>query len=506
MLRSVNQCNVRPAGDPSTTLEQTRVRLSPTLFLVGALTLCLAGAMLLPLGAALYFDDGSAGPLLKSILATLAAGGFLLFVFKPGSRISISHREGMAVVTLAWISAGFFGALPYLIGGTFETLTEAVFEAVSGFTTTGASVLTDIEAVPKGLLLWRSLTHWIGGMGIIVLSVAILPFLGVGGMELYKAEIPSPVVDRLRPRVTETARTLWLVYLLLTVAQIILLMAGGMDLFEAACHTFGTLATGGFSTKNASLAAYSPYLQYVVIVFMVLAGINFSLHYRALLGRPLTYFRDSELKLFLALVGGFSLIIFIRLAASGSYPTMEETFRHSLFQVASILTTTGYATADFELWPTLPIVLLLLAMFIGGSAGSTGGGIKVLRLILLLKQGHRELKRLIHPHGVYALKLGGQAVPAEVLNAVWGFLALYLLLFMTGFLAMAGLGLDLTTAFSSVLACIGNIGPGLGAVGPTDNFAGIPATGKWVLTLCMLLGRLEIYTVIILLVPEFWRR
>ena len=479
---------------------------SNTLFMVGVLLICLGGTMLAPLGVGLYYADGSAPALLKSLIATLLAGAFLVFLFKPAEKLPISHREGMAVVTLAWAAAGLFGALPFMMGGVFEGLTDAVFESLSGFTTTGASVLTNIEAVPKGLLFWRSLTHWLGGMGIIVLSVAILPFLGVGGMQLYKAEVPSPVVDRLRPRITETARTMWKVYLLLSLLQTLLLWAGGMDLFESACHTFGTLATGGFSTKNASIGAYGAYHQYIIIIFMTLAGANFSLHYRALAGRPGVFLKDPEFRFYIGLILLFFVFTALWLIPSGIFKTLEETLRHSLFQVVSIITTTGYATADFELWPPLTQAILLFCMFVGGSAGSTGGGIKALRLLLLLKHAHRELKQLIHPHAVYRVKLGGATVSDEVLNTIWGFLGLYLVLATCAFAALTAMGLDLITSFSAVLATIGNIGPGLGMVGPVDNYAALPLAAKWVLIGCMLLGRLEIYTVVILLIPEFWRK
>ncbi len=470
------------------------------------LLICLAATMLAPFFVGLYYADGSAGPLIKAFLVTLGAGAFLLFAFKPRERINLSHREGVAVVSLSWVSAGLFGALPFLLGGTFDGLTDSYFEAISGFTTTGASVLTDIEVVPRGLLLWRSLTHWLGGMGIIVLSVAVLPFLGVGGMELYKAEVPSPVVDRLQPRVADTARTLWKVYVIISAGEVALLWLGGMDLFESVCHTFGTLATGGFSTRNASIGAFGAYHQYVVIIFMFLAGVNFSLHHHALLGRPQSYIKDPEWRFYAALVIGFGVIVVADLYLSRVFDSFWLCLRHGLFQVTSIITTTGYATADFEAWPTLPKVILLFCMFLGASAGSTGGGVKVLRLLLLLKHAHRELRRLIHPRAVYAVKLGGRAVPDEVLNKVWGFLGLYLVLFMCGFLALGALGLDLTTSYAAVMATIGNIGPGLGMVGPSDNYAAIPLVGKWILIGCMLLGRLEIYTVIILLMPEFWRK
>jgi len=482
------------------------LRLSPTLFLVGLLLIGLAATMLAPLGVALFYADGSAGALVKSIIITVAGGAFLAFAFRPTERISLSHREGMGVVALAWMAAGLFGCLPFLLGGVTDGLTDSYFEAISGFTTTGASVLTQIESVPKGLLFWRSLTHWLGGMGIIVLGVAILPLVGVGGMQLYKAEVPSPVVDRLRPRITETARTMWKVYLLISAAEVGLLFLGGMNLFDSACHTFGTLATGGFSTRDGSIGVYGGYVQYVIIVFMFLAGVNFSLHYRALLGRPQSYLKDPELRVFVALIFFFSLLVVVNLYFSQTFHSLEESIRHGLFQVVAIISTTGYTTADFGQWPSLAKVILLFCMFLGASAGSTGGGIKIMRLMLLVKHAYRELMRLVHPRAVIAVKLGGSSVPDEVLNAVWGFLGLYLTLFVCGFLGLAALGLDLTTSFTAVAATIGNIGPGLGLVGPAENYAAIPTLGKWILVGCMLLGRLEIYTVIILMVPEFWRK
>ena len=418
----------------------------------------------------------------------------------------MNHREGMAIVTLGWLSAGLFGALPFYLAGTFAGFTDCFFEAMSGFTTTGASVMTDIEIVPRGLLLWRSLTHWLGGMGIIVLSLAILPFLGVGGMQLYKAEVPGPVVDKLRPRIRDTAMLLWKVYLLFSLLETVLLMFGGMDLFEALCHTFGTMATGGFSTKNASVGHYnSLYIESVVILFMIVAGINFSLHFQLLRGRPLALWRDPEFRFY------GSVILIFTLVSTASvyrevYAGLGQALRYSAFQVVSICTTTGYATADFELWTPLTQSMLLFLMFLGGSAGSTAGGMKCMRIMLLLKHSYRELFRLIHPRAVAQVKLGRQIVHDQVLQSIWGYFILFLGLFVLAALSLAAMGVDVQTSFAAVLACIGNIGPGLGTVGPSENYAHLPAMGKWVLTLCMLLGRLEIYTVIILFVPEFWRR
>ena len=477
-----------------------------TLHIVGAILVSIGMTMLFALAWSVYYDDAGMIPLMQSIVATLVVGGGLYSGFRNPKAAPMSHREGMAIVALGWVAAAVMGALPFYLSDYFHTFTDCMFESMSGFTTTGASVLTDIEAVPRSLLFWRSFTHWLGGMGIIVLSLAILPFLGVGGMQLYKAEVPGPVPDKLKPRIKDTAMLLWKVYLLFSVLQTALLWAGGMDLFESLCHTFGTMATGGFSTRNTSIAAYdSVYFDVVITVFMLIAGANFTLHYNALRGRPAVLFRDPEFRFFM---GVFT--IWTLLAAwsewGPTYETMGQALRFSSFQVASILTTTGYATADYELWRPLPQALLLLLMFLGGCAGSTGGGMKCMRIQLLLKMAYTELFRLIHPRAVTRVKLGGTTVKNDVLASITGFFMLFLGLFIVSSFILAAMGVDIVSSFAAVVACIGNIGPGLGTVGPTDNYAHIPDMGKWVLVFCMLLGRLEIYTVIILFIPEFWRK
>ena len=481
------------------------MRWNQTLYFVGVLLLFVALSMLFPLLFSLYYKDSGLLPLLCGISLTLAVGIGLIFTMKPASQKPINHREGMAIVALGWAAVGVFGAIPFYVGG-FPSFTDAVFESFSGFTTTGASILTDIEALPKGLLMWRSLTHWLGGMGIIVLSLAILPFLGVGGMQLYKAEVPGPVPDKLRPRIKDTALTLWKVYVLFTFVEALLLMLGGMDFFDALCHSFGTLATGGFSTKNTSIGWYdSAYIDGVITLFMFLAGINFALHYNFLRGKPLSLLKDPEFRFF-ALICGVLVLICTLVNLGSVYPTLGTSFRHSAFQVISIITTTGYGTSDYERWLPLPQLLLLCSMFVGGCAGSTSGGIKCMRVLLLFKQGYRELFRLIHPRAVRPVKMGERIVKPEILCGVWGFFILFLGLFVVATLLLAATGVDVLTSFSAVVACIGNIGPGLGSVGPTENFAHIPVAGKWVLTLCMLLGRLEVYTVVVLFVPEFWKK
>lgn len=476
------------------------------MFVVGAIISAVGLTMLFPLAFSLYYQDSGVAPLLLSFGVTVVVGAGMVFFFRSNTPEAMSHREGMAIVTFGWIAAGVFGALPFYFGDVFPSLVDCVFESISGFTTTGSSVLSDIEAVPKGLLMWRSLTHWLGGMGIIVLSLAILPFLGVGGMQLYKAEVPGPSPDKLKPRIKDTAILLWQVYLLFSVLEAILLLFGGMDLFDSICHTFGTMATGGFSTKNTSVGQFqSAYSDTIIIIFMFIAGVNFTLHYQMLRGRPLTLFKDSEFRFYTGITIVFTILITLYVYGK-NYDNLPDALRFSAFQVVSICTTTGYATADYELWAPLPQALLFFLMFLGGSAGSTSGGMKCMRILVLMKQGYHELIRLVHPRTVRHVKLGGRLVPPEVISGAWGFFILYLGLFVISSFCMAAMGLDVLTAFTSVAACIGNIGPGLGTVGPAENFAHIPEAGKWLLIFCMLLGRLEIYTVIILLVPEFWRK
>ena len=473
---------------------------------IGVLIFFFGLTMIFPLTVGFYYRDQSLIALLLSMGITVIAGLILYLIFRKAQAEVISQREGMAIVAVGWAAVGLFGALPFYLGDGCFTFVDAVFESVSGFTTTGASVLTNIEAVSKGLLFWRSFIQWLGGMGIIVLSVAILPFLGVGGMQLYKAEVPTPVPDKLKPRIRDTAMILWKVYALISIAQVIFLMVGGMTLYDALCHTFTTMPTGGFSTKNASVAHFdSVYFDVVIIFFMLLAGINFSLHYQMLRGKTLAFWQDSECRFFLGAVVLLTLAVSFNVFGT-IYQSIGEAVRYGAFQVVSIVTTTGYVTADYEKWPAMSQLILLLCMFLGASAGSTGGGMKCLRILLCFKYCYKELFYLIHPHAVTRVKIGGKTVPDDVMRSVLGFLALYMGLFALSSVPLAGLGVDFTTAFAAVAATIGNIGPGFGMVGPVENYAQIPVLGKWLLIWCMLLGRLEIFTVIILMVPEFWRK
>ncbi|MBW2514055.1 MAG: TrkH family potassium uptake protein [Deltaproteobacteria bacterium] len=476
------------------------------LHVVGLLTLFFGLTMAAPLAIDLYFKDGSGLAVLMSLAITILFGSFMTLAFRGSQIADIRQREGMAIVFFGWTAMGLFGALPFFLAGEGISFTDAFFESVSGFTTTGASIFTNIERHTKGVLFWRSFIQWLGGMGIIVLSLAVLTFLKVGGMQLYKAEVPTPVPDKLKPRIQETAVTLWKVYVLFTFLQILLLLAGGMNLYEAVCHTLTTMPTGGFSTKNASIAHYnSAYFDTVFILFMLMAGINFSLHYQMLKGKPLAIWRDAEGRFFLF----FSLLLVLLVSWNiygNVYQNMGDAIRYGAFQVVSILTTTGFATADYESWPAMSQIILFLCMFIGASAGSTGGGVKCLRIMLLFKYCTRELFQLIHPRSIMHIKINGKPVPEEIIRSVIGFLALYVGLFAICTVILSGLGVDFVTSLGAVASCIGNIGPGFGMVGPAENYAAIPAMGKWLLIWCMLLGRLEIYTVIILLAPEFWRK
>jgi trk system potassium uptake protein TrkH len=472
--------------------------------LLSLLLMFLAGAMLLPIPFSLYYGDADAPALLLSSGVTF---GFGFFTFRfTELRHELRAKEGFAVVTLGWAVLSLFGSLPFILSGAIPSLTDAYFETMSGFTTTGATILTDIESLPHGILFWRSLTHWLGGMGIIVLSLAILPFLGVGGMQLFKAEVPGPTADKLTPRVTETAKILWGVYVLISAAEALLLMLGGMSLFDALNHTFATMATGGYSTRNASVAAFdSAYIDYVIIVFMVLAGANFSLHYRFLRGNFNVHWFNKEFRYFLAIIAGATFLISID-TFENQYHNLPDTIRFTLFQVTSIVTTTGFGTADYEQWSYSSQFILFVLMFIGGSAGSTGGGMKVVRVYLLVKVMLTEIVRLIHPHAVIPVRANNQVVPRDVTMNVLSFFVLAMLVFILGTLTMAAIGLDLLSALGATAATLWNIGPGLGEVGPTDNYAFIPAIGKWVLSGLMLMGRLEIFTVVVLFTPAYWRK
>ena len=451
-----------------------------------------------------YNDPASAqhGLLASSISIILFA---LCLAFFTRGTVDLSRKDGFGIVTFGWITAALAGALPFVLTGTIMSPVAAVFETMSGFTTTGASVLTGLEEMSRGIIFWRALTHWFGGMGVLILCVAVLPFLGVGGMQIFRAEMPGPSKDRLTPRIASTAKLLWGVYVLLCLVLALLLKVGGMPLFDAFCHSFSTMATGGFSTRTTSIAAYdSAYFDIVITVFMLLAGTNFALHFRALQGKPLNYFKDAEFRFYIFLWLG--VCMFLTFNTWGSvYPSFTNSLRTAFFQGTSILTTTGFVTGDFDAWPNASRLLLLLVMFVGGCAGSTGGGMKVARVFIVLKKIRREIRRFVKPQAIWAVKLGKRPVEQPTISHITGFVMIFLLLFAVTSVLMTFFTPDIVTAFSSVVATMGNIGPGLGQVGATKTYADIPALGKGILIFCMLLGRLELYTVLIVLVPATWK-
>ena len=476
--------------------------------IVGLLLVFVSISMAVTGLGALFYEDGAASALFASAGITLLTGaltyGFTRFEGE------LTAREGYAIVTFAWTAMAVSGALPYLISGTADGIVPAIFEAMSGFTTTGATVFTDIEALPEGILLWRSVTHWLGGMGIIVLAIAILPYIGVGGMQLFRAEVPGPTPERLRPRIAQTAKLLWGVYVGLTGLQIVLYLLGGMSLFDAVNHAFATLATGGFSTKNASIAGFdSAYIHYVTIIFMYIAGVNFALHFRAASGR-LEYFRDQELRFFTLVVVGAGLFLMVSNLMAGSYQLtiagVEQAFRDGMFQSAAITTTTGFVSTDFELWAPAAQGLLVTLMFVGGMAGSTGGGIKAVRVLVLLRHTANEIRKHLHPRAILMVRVGRRPVREDVLLNILGFVSLYVILVLFGGMLLTFLGMDILTAVGASAASVGNIGPGLGAVGATDNYGWISDPGLVVITFLMLVGRLEIYTVLLLFHPDTWKR
>lgn len=419
--------------------------------------------------------------------------------------VDLSRRDGVGIVTFGWLITVLLGALPFLLCGVIRDPIGALFESVSGFTTTGASVIADVEAAPRGILLWRAVTHFLGGMGILVLCVAVIPFLGVGGMQIYRAEMAGPSKDRLTPRIASTAKLLWGVYLLLTVSLIALLKGYGMEWFDAVCHAFATVATGGFSTRNISIEAFdSVALERVIIVFMFLSGVNFALHLRCLRGQLFCYARDPEFRLYGLLIAGAVAAIVIDRWSGPDH--LFSSAHHALFAVVSIITTTGFSTADFDTWPALSKLVLLGLMVVGGCAGSTAGGLKNIRVLVLFRQMAREVRRFLQPQAVYQVKVGRQLVESEVVSTITAFFFIFTAVFVVASGLMAYFTRDLAAAVSSVAATLGNVGPGFGSVGPLSNYAAVPDGGKLVLIVCMLMGRLELYTLLVVLMPSFWKR
>ncbi|GAB6098614.1 TrkH family potassium uptake protein [Halanaerocella petrolearia] len=479
------------------------MRLKVVFSMLGTLLVFVGASMLLPILVSLYYQEVDGVAFIVAMGFTISCGQILrrLAINQQGIR----HREGFAIVTLGWFTISAIGALPLLLAGTFDNFVDAFFESVSGFTTTGATVIMSLESLSHTILFWRSLMHWLGGMGIIVMSIVILPELA-GSMQLFKAEVPGPVHERLKPRIRETAKTIWVVYIVLTCLQMVILYFNDIPLFDAVIHSFGTISTGGFSSRTLSVRAYdNVIIDGIMSLFMFLAGINLTLHYQLLKGNFKSLLKDKEFKFYALIVVTSIVLIAINLRFQ-VYNQFSEALRYAAFQVTSIISTAGFATVDYDIWPPFSRGILLILMFIGGCAGSTAGGIKVIRIYALMKKGFHELHKLIHPRAVTSLKIGNRAISEEVSTSILGFFFLYIIVFVISTITLTSFGIDLISSISAVAATLGNIGPGLGLIGPLNTYVPLPVTGKLLLSFCMILGRLEIYTVLVFLLSGFWRK
>lgn len=461
--------------------------------------------MIIPIITSYIYDQRDLNSFLHAFIITTSTG-LLFSIASISAKREVNMQTSYLIVALSWIIFSIFGSLPFYFSGDFPSYTDCFFETISGFTTTGASILNNIEELSPEILMWRSLIQWMGGMGIIVLTIAILPILGVGGMQLYSAESPGFTTDKIHPKIREVAKKMWMLYCGFTLAEILLLWLGDMNLFDSICHALTTMATGGYSTKQASIAHWdSAYIQYVITVFMCVAGINFSVLYLLFHGKIKEIISKDETKWYLSVILLATGIVTISLFLNSNRP-LEEVFRESIFQIVSLITTTGYATADYLIWPKYLVIIVVFLMVSGGSTGSTAGGVKVLRLKLLLKNSMLEIRRILHPNAIIPVRMDGKAVHSKTISHVLAFLFLYIIIWMTGVLIVSLDGVDFETAFGSVLTCLSNVGPGLGEVGPASNFAEMSIFNKWVLSISMVIGRLEIFTFIIIFFPSFWKK
>src|SRR6056297_1213375 len=503
MIDLLNQASNRP-----------RIDFKIVTGILGGLVFFLGVALLFPLFIALFYNEASWTVFLYTAVPSMVIGAALFYIFKP--QYELRMREAFLIVTLTWFVGSLIGAFPFTLSGTLQSYTDAVFEAMSGLSTTGATILGGvtsdgiqnpaIEDIDKGLLLWRSLSHWLGGMGIIVLTLALLPLLGIGGMQLYKAEYSGSTSDKLTPRIQETAFLLWSIYVGLTFAQFLLLWVHpSMDWFEAINHAFSTLATGGFSTQNDSVAGFdSVYIDIVIIIFMILAGINFAMHFKLFKGDVKSFLSNREIRFYALVIISFTVIISGGLWLLQDY-SIGSAIRYGSFQVVSIVTTTGFGTDDYALWVPFTSFLLFILFFSGGCAGSTGGGIKMIRLMIIAKNIGRELKQIVHPQAIVPVRVGDRVIDSPILKTILGFFVAYFLIFVFGALGMSLMGFDFMSAMGASIASLSNIGPAWGVFGPVENYAGVPYLGKWLLLILMMIGRLELFTVLVLFTPWFWK-
>ncbi len=472
---------------------------------LGILLICEAIALLPPTLVAFLYQDGDLPAFLITISIVLAVGAVLSFI-KPTSK-NIYARDGFAIVAMGWLLMSFFGAFPFYISGAFPSFIDSFFESSSGLTTTGSSVLTAVEGLPHGVLFWRSFTHWIGGMGILVLTIAILPSLGTGSMQIMKAESPGPIVGRIVPKLGKTAKILYSIYLGITLVEVLLLCLAGMNVFDAFIHALGTVGTGGFSNMNASVGYYnSALIDWIITIFMIVCGVNFSLYYLIFKGNMKTFFKNNELRVYLCILLGAILLITFDLLARNTYGSFGEALRFSSFQAASVMTTTGYATTDFNEWSMFSKMILLILMFVGGCAGSTAGGLKVSRAIICFKSIKHSLKQIVHPNGYYSVRMDGKKIDDKTVLSVLNYFFIYMIIFTIGVIIISLDGFDFTTTLTSVITTLNNIGPGLGLVGPTGNFSAFSDVSKLVFSILMIIGRLEIYPILLLLTPDLWKK
>lgn len=479
-----------------------------SIFRITGIVLMVIGISMLPSILVCAFYDGRevTMPFLYTMIITLVLGITLSKFFIPDEK-PLKVKDGFLIVSLCWILSCIVGAVPFMVTRSIPGFADAFFESCSGFSTTGCSILSDVEALPKGILFWRSFTHWIGGIGILIFAIALMPSLGISGQNIAVSEAPGPSLDKMTPKMSDTARTLYTFYLIFTVAETILLMFGGMDLYDALIHTFGTVGTGGFSNYNASIAHFdSTYIRIIITAFMVLCGVNFNLLYYSTKRGPRAFLVDSEFKLYLLIFGGTTIFVFAVLMISGTYNSFGHAAVDSAFQTASILTTTGYISADYETWPMICQMAILILMFMGGCSSSTSGGIKIIRILVLLQLIRRGVSTRLHPNVVENIKINDQTVPSDAVSAIANHMFLYIVMIFAGSFIISFENADLMTCFSSVITCLGNIGPGFGAVGPIDNFGGLSALSKYLLSFYMIAGRLELYTLFILLTPRFWNQ
>ncbi len=473
------------------------------LYILGSVLKIEAVCMVLPLIFAVCYSESNAIYTLLLCILLCFAAGFIMCFFKPSNK-TMYAKEGFVSVALSWIIMSMFGALPFIISGYIPNFYDAFFETVSGFTTTGASILTDVEALPKSLMVWRSFTHWIGGMGVLVFLMAILPLAGGGNLHLLRAESPGPSVGKLVPKVKSSAMLLYAIYIDLTLIQFVFMLAGGLNIYEALTLTFGTAGTGGFSILNSGIASYSPYIQYVIIVFMILFGIDFSLYYALLFREAKSILKSDELKGYLGIIALAIVLIFIN--SRWMFGTVEEAFRHIAFTVGSIITTTGYSTTDYALWPEFSKIIIILLTFIGACAGSTGGGIKVSRIMILLKSIVKEVRTSVHPRTILKIKVNGKIVSHETVRGVNVYMSAYVVIFFVSLLFVSLDKFDFLTNFTAIATTLNNVGPGFGAVGPTGNFSSYSVLSKLVMSICMLVGRLEIFPMLLLFSPYTWKK